>query len=177
MMLILTVCFAAAAVSGLVTFLLISAKRSEARRYTAAAEQIIEEELLEYSLKNPYTLAGQQKVPATRRVMVGIEPVGKKPKQRLVYDAAYPVTIGRGDSNQIVLHDGRISAQHAAVFYKNGSVWLRDCRSRYGVTVQRGWFAKIHLDSGRTMRLQDGDRLWFCGLALRVKLFVCDINR
>ena len=82
-MLILTACFCAAAVSGLVTFLLISAKRSEERRYTAAAEQIIREELLEYSLKNPITLAEQKKERETLRVKVGIEPYKKNAKKRL----------------------------------------------------------------------------------------------
>lgn len=45
------------------------------------------------------------------------------------------LTIGRGDTNTIVIPDDDVSRSHAALQYDNGSLWLRDLGSRNGVFV------------------------------------------
>jgi hypothetical protein len=63
-----------------------------------------------------------------------------------------PVTLGRGDSNDLVFSDSTVSWHHAVVWQDGGGLWLRDLRSTNGTWLNE------HKMSGAE-RIADGDQL------------------
>lgn len=168
--------YIAAAVCGFVCFLLVNNAKSEAAKYRHAAEKIIREEMLDYSLKNPYTLPRGSAAPASERLMLGICLESGKRKQRLVFDTTAPVYIGRNRKNHIVLYDRDVSSQHGRIFQQDGKLWLQDLQSYSGITVRHGLFQKKQIPRGHSVRLTDGDRVLIRKNEFRIRIFQFDIK-
>jgi Nif-specific regulatory protein len=70
------------------------------------------------------------------------------------------VTIGRADTNAVVVPDYHLSGEHGQLFYEDDQVIYRDLRSTNGSAVQRG-DRKIAVDASvrHEITVHDGDRL------------------
>lgn len=158
------------------TLLLFQAK-SQTRKYYNAAEKIVREDLLAYSLKNPYTMPRGLKAPASVRLMLGMEILTVKPRQQRVFDISQPVNLGRSDQNHIVLHDMHISSRQGRIFARQGRIWLENLSTQCGMLVRRGRFQKIPVVPRQTIQLLDGDRICVNQHKLRVKIFVFNLNQ
>lgn len=77
----------------------------------------------------------------------------------LVPGRAY--TVGRGEENDLRLHDARVSRRHARLVFEGGSWWIEDLQTTNG-TLKNGV-------SLRRERLQDGDELTMGLTVLRFK--------
>lgn len=169
--------YIAAAIGAFICFLLLHRARSDARKYRSAAERMIREEILDYSLKNPYTLPKGTSMPATKRLMLGICMKHGDSKQRLLFDPAKPIYIGRSRHNQIIIQGKEISAQHTCIFIHHGKVWIRDLHSYSGTVIFRGWTKRKTIPRGKTIRLLDGDRIQIQDYMFSVYIFGFDLNR
>lgn len=168
--------YIAAAIGLFLSFLLTHRAKSDTRKYYAAAERMIREEVLDYSLKNPYTLPKGATAPSVRRTMVGIGMKDTNGKQRLLFDPEKPIYIGRGRGNQIILQGKEISAQHACIFAYHGKIWIKDLQSYSGITVRRGWLQNKSIPRGKGTRLLDGDRVQIQNHELSIHIFGVDLN-
>lgn len=177
MILVIVVCFVVIALGSFAAFLLISSAKSENRKLYRAAEKIVGEELLDWSIRNPYTMARGTSAPAARRLMIALKAVSEKQKQQSVFDVQNPIYIGRGNSCQIILYDARISEKHACIFYEKGRVWIRNLTSRSVIQLKRGMFSRRALKPGKTQRIHDGETIQMYGNALKVRLFVYGRDR
>jgi Nif-specific regulatory protein len=75
--------------------------------------------------------------------------------------AAHPqVTLGRADTNAVVLSDYHLSGEHGQLFYEDDDVIFRDLRSTNGSAVQRGE-RRIPVDATcrHEITIHDGDQL------------------
>jgi transcriptional regulator with GAF, ATPase, and Fis domain len=70
------------------------------------------------------------------------------------------VTLGRAESNAVVLPDYHLSAEHGQLFWEEDQVVYRDLRSTNGSAVQRG-DRRIPVDAGvqHEITVHDGDQL------------------
>lgn len=66
------------------------------------------------------------------------------------------IKIGRGDGNDIVINEKRVSRAHAEVRYDRGIFTIHDMASQNGVQINR-----VHIN--RPTPLKDGDRIEICG--------------
>ncbi len=74
---------------------------------------------------------------------------------------AHPqVTLGRADTNAVVLPDYHLSGEHGQLFYEDDQVIFRDLRSTNGSAVQRG-DRRIPVDAScrHEITIHDGDQL------------------
>jgi transcriptional regulator with GAF, ATPase, and Fis domain len=75
-------------------------------------------------------------------------------------DASAQITIGRADTNAVVLPDYHLSGEHGQLFYEEDQVIFRDLRSSNGSAVQRGE-RRIAVDASvrHEITVHDGDQL------------------
>jgi Mg-chelatase subunit ChlD len=66
------------------------------------------------------------------------------------------VTIGRDDSNDIVIPKDSISSLHATIEYRNGYYYLEDHRSTNGTRLNN-----VKVNENNPMRLKSGDKIQF----------------
>ncbi len=64
------------------------------------------------------------------------------------YVGAFPLSLGRESTCQLVLRDAGISRRHAEIDFKNGGLFLRDLESKNGTTLQG-----LPLTAGSTLPL------------------------
>ena len=160
-----------------ICFLVVGNIRTGEERFRYAAEKIIREEMLDYSLRNPF-LTGNLKVPSPRRRMVGLTIGSRREKRRpLLFPADEQIFIGRDDQNQIVLKGKQFSGRHCVIERQGKKIWLRDLNSRTGTVLRRGLLGKKGIRRGRRAALRDGDLIRLDSVRIRVKLFTFDINQ
>lgn len=166
------ICFVAAALGSFAVFMLVSSAKAESRKLYRAAEKIVGEEMLDWSIRNPYTMERGASAPSARRLMIALQAVSEKNKQQSVFDAQRPITIGRGNRCQIILYDARISEQHACIFCEKGKVWIRNLTGRSVIQLRQGLFSRRIVRPGKTCMLHNGDRIEMNQNVLKVRLFV-----
>lgn len=161
---------------GFICFLVTNKIKTDRQKNYDAAEKIIREDLLVYSLKNPYILGRKMVPPTSRRIMLAIKTGTGKNKKKLVFDPAQTVTIGRSDKNKIMICDRRVSDFHGCIYLKNGKVTITNTSSSKYLTVNRSLLKKYNLAPGATLKLLDGDKIFINGNKLKLTIFVFDIN-
>lgn len=161
---------------GFICFLVSSKMKSDEQKSNDAAEKIVREDLLMYSLKNPYLLDRNVPPPSSRRLMVTVSVGSGKNRQKLVFDPAKKIRFGRNDKNQIMICDRTVSDFHGCIFLDRNKIWLRNTSSGKYVTVCRSFFKKFNLGPGASIRLLSGDRILINDNKLKINIFVCDVN-
>jgi len=79
-----------------------------------------------------------------------------------VYRLGEPVVrLGRGLSNDVILEDARVSRRHAQLRWRQGSYYLSDLGSTFGVAVN-----DRRLRPGDEVLISDGDRISLAGVVL-----------
>lgn len=166
----------AAVMAGLIAvFVGLKVRAGERRKLYRAAERIVKEDFLDYSLMNQQNTTAAQ--PSGHRVMVGLKALGEKPRAEYVFDPGKVVMIGRlrGEC-AICLADVTVSQRHARILRNDGSIWLQDLNSANGSVVRRGLFGRHKVAGGEVFKLRGGDVLC-CGAArFKLKIFVYDMT-
>ncbi len=174
-MLYFIVIYVALVVTGFICFLISNKRKNEERKYYEASEKIINEDLLKYSLRNPYIWGSNSKLPSSRRLMLGVKISNGKNKKSMVFDPEKIVYIGHSDYNHIVIYNMRVSERHCCIFSKDNRVWLSDLSMKKGVIIKRNGKKSI-ISGGKTALLRDGDVVYIDNVKLKIKIFVFDIN-
>lgn len=162
-------------VGSFICFLVVGNIRVGEERFRYAAEKIIREEMLDYSLRNPF--ASGMQAPGARRRMVGLTIRSAREKRPLLFTADQQISIGRDHENQIVLKGRQFSGRHCVIEQQGKKIWLRDLNSRNGTVLRRGLFTKKLLKQGRRCALRDGDQIRLGSVKIKVKLFTFDLNQ
>ena len=79
--------------------------------------------------------AGEVQVPPPTGRLVVLDGGGTSYEAGHSFPLGQTTTIGRGPDNSIVLSDGFVSTNHAALSFRDGSWWLSDLGSRNGTWV------------------------------------------
>lgn len=174
-MLYFIVIYVALVIVAFTCFLISNRRKKEERKYYEASEKIINEDLLKYSLRNPYTRSSRDVLPSSRRMMLGVKISNGKNKKSMVFDPEKIVYIGRSDYNHIVIYNMRVSERHCCIFSKDNRVWLSDLSMKKGVIIKRNG-KKGRIANGKTALLRDGDIVYIDNVKLKIKIFVFDIN-
>lgn len=162
--------------SGFVCFLITNKSKSDRQKNNDAAEKIIREDLLTYSLKNPYIHGRNITPPSSRRIMLAVKAGTGKNSKKLVFDPAQTVTFGRSDKNKIMICDRRVSDFHGCIFLSDRKIFVKNTSSSKYLTVSRSLLKKYNVAPGAALRLADGDKIIVNGNKLKLKIFVFDIN-
>ena len=68
--------------------------------------------------------------------------------------ASLPIRIGRGYTNDIILDDDQVAAEHAQIeLSENGMLSLRDLGSRNGIKIKDKRFTQLHINGNTIARL------------------------
>ena len=162
-------------VSAFVIFMVRERDKSRRKKLNVAAEKIVREDLLVYSLKNPYADMNRVEIPSSKRVMIALNVKAGGKKQEFVFDPAKQVSIGRGDKNQIIIHDPAVSDVHALIYVSGRQVCLSNVSPRRKVSLKRG-SRQTGMRPGAVLVLKNGDIIIVGGYKLRVHLFMFDIK-
>lgn len=165
---IVLVCLAA-----VVTVVLLQRQQKERRLFLRAARNIVQEELLEYNLKNP-TRMQHLPPPARRRTMIFLR-TNANPPQRVVYDPTTPITVGRNPQTcTLYLSEPSVSLQHCCIYTYGNKVLLQNQNSANGTILQRGLFKTVCLRQNHAAPLRSGDRIRIGSFMMKVRLFLYD---
>ena len=85
------------------------------------------------------------------------------------------MNIGRGDRNQIIIHDPAVAELHACIYIADRKVCIYNASSSRGISIRRSSGQHV-LPPGRVVALKNGDVIRIGGYKLYVRLFVFDIN-
>ncbi len=165
-------------VAGITIFIVITnAKRTERNKYYAAADSIIKEEFLNYSLKNTIGTAEEFPQPNSKRIMLYLKSVHVKPKMQYVFDPETIIYIGRdNEKSNIFINEAFVSQFHCRIFSNFFNVYIQDTNSSNGTIVQRGLFKKYFLSDGAVMELKTGDKILIGSNIFKIVLFYYDCN-
>ena len=174
-MLYFVVIYVACVLAGFIYFIISNKNKKEERKYYEASEKIISEDLLKYSLRNPYIRNNNSDLPSSSRVMLGIKISNGKVKKTMVFDPEKIVYIGRGDHNHIVIYNMYVSDSHCCIFLKDDRVWINDLSHKKGVLIKRDG-QKRRLFNGNSTVLYNGDIIYIDDVKMKIKIFLFDIN-
>ncbi len=151
-------------------------KSEEREKMYRAAERIIQNELLDNSLKNPFLGGAVIDNSADCRLMVNIKVKLERDKQSFVFNPAKTIKIGRERvGNHIIVNEATVTAYHCMIFMSaDGKPVLQDS-SANGTYVKRG-MRSYHLMNGQTCVIENGDSIIVGSVKLKVKLFGFDIS-
>ena len=174
-MLIFVAAYVAVVVIAFAVYLIRYRKKDEQRKLNQAAERIVREDMLRYSLRNPYADAGNRPIPASRRRMLCITIKTDGKKHRYVFDPEKQVSVGRSDKNQIIIYDAAVSERQALIYVSAGKVCVRNAGNTRRIRLKRGG-RQTAISAGGSAVLRDGDVLRIGAHELNIKLFRFDFN-
>lgn len=140
-----------------------------------AAFNIIKEDMLDYSIKNPLNTYTME--PSGARIMIELKMLNSKKKDSYVFDPAKGVSIGRRKSegkNMICLTDISVSGNHCMIYSSGNSVYFQDMGSSNGSTIKRG-FRKYFVGNGNVMELKTKDKLFIGISEFKINIFYYDV--
>lgn len=171
---VLIVIAAASAIAAVVIFAKL--KSEEKEKMYRAAERIIQNELLDNSLKNPFLSGAVVDNSADCRLMVNIKVKQERNKQSFVFNPAKTIKIGRERiGNHIIVNEATVTAYHCMIFMSDDGKPVLQDSSANGTFVKRG-MKSYHLTNSQTCVIEDGDSITVGSVRLKVKLFSFDIS-
>lgn len=145
-------------------------------QFLRAAKNIVQDEFLEYFLKNPDHIQGTAPPPRVR-VMLFLQ-TNTNPPQKVVYDPAKKILVGRNPKECILyLSDPAVSQRHCGLYAQGNRVFVQDLGSANGTVLRRGLFKRYLLKNNCAAPLMDGDRICIGSIVLKVHLFMFDDAR
>lgn len=147
-------------------------RKKEINKYYVAAQRIIQEQCLNYSIKNPMNSKIGQ--PQTQKIMLCLK-AEKAKNKGFVFDPEDKVYIGRtNNDNSICLQDVTVSGKHCCLYLYGNEVWLQDLNSANGTFVKRG-LEKPYFLQGSQMQIASGDKICVGKTVFKAELFFCDL--
>lgn len=158
-----------------VVAIVVKSKREEARRTYAAAERILQNEILDASLKNPFLKETVVEEQPEKQLMMSVKVKRSKKRQNFVFNPARVVNIGRDRANnQIAVNEATVSNYHCRIYLaQNDKAVIQDCNSSNGTLLKRGLRTFV-VANGQNAVLADGDKLVVGTVTLKIRLFYYD---
>ena len=170
-----TVIYVAAVITAFVIYMVKSSGNAKRKKYCYGAEKLIRDDMLEYSLKNPFR-GGNPNPPSSKRLMLAVKTKAAGQKQTMVFDPLKPVYVGRDKDNHIRLYNPGVSGRQAVIFYSDGKLWIKNTSSSHSFEVKKGLFNAVKTAPGKTVRLKNGNVIRLSGSRIKVIIFIFDIN-
>ena len=149
-------------------------EEKEMEKYYEAARQMVKEECLNYSLKNPYLKSSGLPERNPLKIMLYIKLVKAKEKGRFVFDPKEPVIFGRQkESVSVLINEGVVSARHCKVYLVDNQAALEDMGSVNGTGLIRRR-RQYTLTPGYPVILEQNDIIHVGSRYFQVKLFYYD---
>lgn len=147
-------------------------QKQEAHRYYEAAKRIIQEDCLNYSIKNPANNC--EKLPRMQKLMIGLR-VEKAKGKGYVFDPEKGVFIGREKGpNEICLQEITVSGQHCWIYLQDNKIYLEDLHSSNGTFLKRRFQGLLPL-YGTAKEIQSRDKILVGSTCFRLTVFYCDM--
>ncbi len=144
----------------------------EIHKYYEAARRIIQEEHLNYAIKNP--LNGHGERPQMQKIMLCLKTENNR-KNSYVFDPEKGIHIGRdSEKNEICLQDVTVSGEHCRIFLYQDQIYLQDCMSANGTFLKKG-IRRPHVLHGNAEVLRSKDRIYVGNTVFRTIIFYCDM--
>lgn len=152
-------------------------KKIESLKYYAAAQSMLREDFLNYSLQNHMLSEGNLPIPNGRKTMVFIKAKGVREKFQFVFDPEKTILIGRDKENSnIYLNDIAVSQTHCRIFSENDVIYLQDMNSINGTVIKRNFLKRYNVHSGCTIMLKNNDRVIAGSCEFKIVLFYFDMS-
>ncbi|MDD3279891.1 MAG: FHA domain-containing protein [Lachnospiraceae bacterium] len=168
---ILLMILGAAALVGISSYYVAQHRREKERKQCyEAAERLIQEEYLNYSIHNyrNHPVAP----PARKKIMLYLREETNK-KNGYVFDPLHIIRIGRSrDENDICIQEASVSGNHCRIYQDKTQIVLQDFGSSNGTLVKRG--CKKRWLCGKAIYLQDGDKVCVGKTCFKISMFCYD---
>ena len=146
----------------------------ETMKYYEAAGQMLKEEYLNYSLKNPYLQPKHPSMQNPRKIMLYIKLAKTKEKDGFVFDPKDAVVFGRQKEKvSICVNEAAVSSQHCMVYLGGDAVLAEDMGSRNGTGLIRKR-KEYALSYGSPVVLMDKDILHIGSKYFQIRIFYYD---
>lgn len=154
---------------------MIKSKQEETQHMYTAAERMIQNDILDNSLKNPFIKGTVIEEEPERQLMLNVKVSKSGKKQNFVFNPAKVVNIGRERTrNQITINEAVVSNFHCKIYLlQNDTAVVEDCNSSNGTVLKRGMKSYV-IANGQNAVLEDGDKLIIGTVELKIKLFYYD---
>lgn len=150
----------------------IQLRKQEMNKYYVAAQRIIQEQCLNYSIQNP--LNSKMVRPQTQKMMLCLK-IEKAKNKSFVFDPMEKIYIGRNNNeNSICLQDAIVSGRHCCLFLYGNEIWIQDLNSANGTFVKRGMRSPYAL-KGTQMQVFSGDKIFVGNTVFKLEMFICDM--
>lgn len=151
-------------------------KKTEREKYYVAAENILREDFLNYSLKNPLNNDGALQPPKGQKTMIYIKSKSGGKKVQFVFDPEKRIMIGRDKFNSnIYINEAFVSQQHCCIFSVGDDIYLQDLNSENGTKLNRGLLKRYTLFDGQCIRLRSNDSIIIGFNKFKITLFYFDM--
>lgn len=146
----------------------------ETRKYYEAAGQMLKEEYLNYSLKNPYLHPKHPSMLNPQKIMLYIKLAKTKEKDGFVFDPKDAVIFGRQKEKvSICINEAAVSSQHCRVYLGGDAVLAEDMGSANGTGLIRKR-KEYALAYGSPVILIDKDILHIGSKYFQIRIFYYD---
>lgn len=144
----------------------------ETQKCYEAARRIIQEEHLNYAIKNPLNSHGAR--PQMQKIMICLKTENAR-KNSYVFDPEKGIHIGRDSGkNEICLQDVTVSGEHCRIFLYQNQIYLQDCNAANGTFLKKGTRRPCALHGNAEM-LRNKDRIYVGNTVFRTIIFYCDM--
>ena len=171
---IAVIAYVVVAVSAFIVFFIMSRNKWHSDGLRAAADKIISEDFLEYSLRNPRKV--NTPAPSGVRLMVAVTVQDGKKSSEVVYDPAKTITFGRNEKNNIRIYGEGISGTQGRIYLSDNKVYLENLSSSHSLLVKRKG-KKCKVTSGKSLRLRSKDTILMKNSRIDISFFRYDINK
>lgn len=146
----------------------------EMEKYYEAARQMVKEECLNYSLKNPYLQPGSISAPNPRKIMVYVKLVKSGEKGGFVFDPENVIVFGRQKENvSVYINEAVVSQRHCRIFLQGEELLLEDLGSANGTGLLRKRKEYL-LSAGFPVVLTENDIVHVGSRYFQIRMFCYD---
>ncbi len=150
--------------------------KKEMEKSYEAAKQMVKEECLNYSLKNPYLQSGAFPAPNPRKTMLYVKFLKSGEKGGVIFDPKEEVVFGRHKEHvSVCVNEATVSSRHCMVYISGNDVWLEDMGSANGTGLIRKR-KEYRLSPGYPIALEQKDILHVGSRYFQIQMFYYDMT-
>ncbi len=150
--------------------------KKEMEKYYEAARQMVKEESLNYSLKNPYLKSCAITARSPQKIMLYVKFIKSNEKGGVIFDPEKVVIFGRQKEQvSVCINEAVVSSKHCQVYLSGGEIWLEDMNSANGTCLIRKR-KEYRLSPGYPIMLADKDVLHVGSRYFQIQMFYYDMT-
>lgn len=148
--------------------------KKETHKYYEAARQMVKEECLNYSLKNPYLRGSGLAAPNSRKIMLYVKLVKAGEKGGFVFDPEDEIVFGRQKENvSVYINEAVVSTRHCRIYLDGDELCLEDMGSSNGTGLIRKR-KEYALSAGSPVVLAENDMIHVGSRYFQIRIFCYD---